>query len=129
MVSSLKEVGPARWLELSDGTRLEVSLYEDCLWISEHVGDVCKYTLCIPRDADFTGTAEAPGAVQQVFEQRGKVMPAGKGGGARRRSRGQVAIEDRVSDHLRKAPPKKAGYWFTDPTIAPHGIPAVIVDP
>jgi hypothetical protein len=133
MVRSLKEIPPAVALPQPGGGRVEISVVDDVIWISDYSkddqgNDVSNFTLCVAR-GPLEGAPAAAAGVHGLFKQRGDRTWNGSKPNGRGPTKAQRAVIDRVTPAMLEGPPSKAGYWFVDPTIAPHGGPVVVVDP
>jgi hypothetical protein len=118
MTSSLKEIRPVVVMPQADGGKIEITVDGDTIWLSDYSDEkTCNFTLCIRR-GELEGDAEAPNVVHQVFQER---MRNGK--------RTYQARRKLTAEAIARQPPSKAGYWFIDPTISPHGGPVVVMDP
>jgi hypothetical protein len=127
MTSSLKEIRPVVALPLPDGGRVEISVVEDTIWVSDYAsGDVCNFTLRVPR-GKLEGDDIARAGVHEMFKERarGHAKPRADGD----RGAAYRASVQRIAEAIAYAPPSKAGFWVIDPTFNPHGGPVVVLDP
>jgi hypothetical protein len=132
MIRSLKEIPPVVSLPQPGGGRVEISVVDDVIWISDYAkddkgNDVSNFTLCVAR-GPLEGAPDAAAGVHALFRRRG-TSPSNLAAGTHAHSQAQRAMLARLAPAMVASPPSKAGYWFVDPTITPHGGPVVVVDP
>ncbi len=133
MIQSLKDVAPVVVLPQADGGRIEISVVNDTIWLSDYSkdakgNDVSNFTLCVAR-GPMEGAPDAASFVHDLFKRRGSAPSNPPRHNGQGRSPAQQALIARVAPAMVAKPPSKAGYWYVDPTITPHGGPLVVVDP
>jgi hypothetical protein len=130
MTVSLKEIPPVVALPLPGGGRVEISVVDDTIWVSDYSSaDVCNFTLRVPR-GKLEGADNARAGVHELFKKRAlNGTTAQKASSAAARNAAYRAALTKMAEAYAVEPPSKAGYWFIDPTINPHGGPVVVLDP
>jgi len=125
MTRSLQEISPVVALPQPDGGRVEISVVDDMIWISDYSSaGTCNFTLRVLRGR-LEGAENARVAVHDLFKERAR----GKSSAAYGRNSPYRAALNKIAEAMVAAPPTKAGYWFIDPTFSPHGGPVVVLDP
>lgn len=130
MTVSLKEIPPVVVMPVPGGGRVEISIVDDTIWVSDYSNnDVCNFTLRVPRGG-LEGADNARDGVRDLYKRRKLGGPSAPRAASayERNARYREAIAQ-FAEAFAAAPPSKAGYWFIDPTVSPHGGPVVVLDP
>lgn len=130
MTVSLKEIPPVVVMPITGGGKVEISVVNDSIWISDYSSDdVCNFTLRVMR-GKLEGSEYAREAVHEMYKRRKLGGPsAQKGAPAHEGNRGRREALAKFAETFAAGLPSKAGYWFSDPTVTPHGGPVVVLDP
>jgi hypothetical protein len=130
MTVSLKEIPPVVVMPVPGGGRVEISIVDDTIWVSDYTNNnVCNFTLRVVR-GKLEGADSAREGVHELYKQRkAGGVAALKASPAFERNAGYRDTMTRIAEAYSTARPSKAGYWFIDPTVSPHGGPVVVLDP